>query len=243
MTSAEILALRNISVHYGGVHALTGVDFSLRSGEIVALMGPNGAGKSTLLKSMFGLAPILDGSVSWRGKSIKPIPHEVVGLGISFVPQGRQIFKSLSVKENLEMGAFAVKSSHETKRRIEEVLNLFPILRTKLHASAKSLSGGQQQMVAIARGLMTEPELLLLDEPTLGLSPKVVKEVIEKIKEINKIKKTTIVIVEHNIRSVLSIVDRVYILDKGKVILENKPEDISSETLEKIFTGAYTNLK
>ncbi len=241
MKPAELLSLNNISVQYGGVHALTDVDFALQQGEVVALMGPNGAGKSTVLKAIFGIAPIESGELFFQGVKFSPVPHEIVKKGISFVPQGRQIFKSLSVKENLEMGAFALESGRETKKRMEEVLKLFPVLRTKLSAPAKSLSGGQQQMVAIARGLMTEPVLLLLDEPTLGLSPKVVKEVIDKIQEINKTKKTTIVIVEHNIRSVISIVDRVYILDKGKVILEGRPESISSDTLEKVFTGRELN--
>ncbi len=241
MKPAELLSLNNISVQYGGVHALTDVDFALQQGEVVALMGPNGAGKSTVLKAIFGIAPIESGELFFQGVKFSPVPHEIVKKGISFVPQGRQIFKSLSVKENLEMGAFALESGRETKKRMEEVLKLFPVLRTKLSAPAKSLSGGQQQMVAIARGLMTEPVLLLLDEPTVGLSPKVVKEVIDKIQEINKTKKTTIVIVEHNIRSVISIVDRVYILDKGKVILEGRPESISSDTLEKVFTGRELN--
>lgn len=199
-------------------------------------MGPNGAGKSTILKALFGLAPIESGGVYWHEEKIIPKSHEVVERGISFVPQGRQIFKSLTVLENLEMGGFSIKSKRVLKDRLEVVLDLFPDLRIKLKEAAKNLSGGQQQMVAIARGLMTDPKVLLLDEPTLGLSPKIVKEVFKKIKEINQKNGTAIMIVEHNLHSTLEIVDRVYVLDKGKVKKEDTPKNIiESNILEKVF--------
>jgi branched-chain amino acid transport system ATP-binding protein len=236
MKKEILLKLEDIHVHYGGVKALDGASVKLDEGEIVALMGPNGAGKSTILKALFGLAPIESGSIYWHEEKIIPKSHEVVERGISFVPQGRQIFKSLTVLENLEMGGFSIKSKAVLKNRVESVLDIFPDLRKKLKEPAKNLSGGQQQMVAIARGLMTDPKVLLLDEPTLGLSPKVVKEVFKKIKEINQKNHTAIMIVEHNLQSILEIVDRAYVLDKGKVVVEDVPSTIiKSNILEKVF--------
>lgn len=236
MKKEILLKLEDIHVHYGGVKALDGASVRLDEGEIVALMGPNGAGKSTILKALFGLALIESGKIYWHEEQIIPKSHEVVERGISFVPQGRQIFKSLTVLENLEMGGFSIKSKSVLKNRIESVLDIFPDLRKKLKDAAKNLSGGQQQMLAIARGLMTDPKVLLLDEPTLGLSPKVVKEVFKKIKEINQKNKTAIMIVEHNLQSILEIVDRAYVLDKGKVAIEDIPKNIlNSDILQKVF--------
>lgn len=236
MKKEILLQLEDIHVHYGGVKALDGASVQLDEGEIVALMGPNGAGKSTILKALFGIAPISSGDIYWHEEKIIPQSYEIVERGISFVPQGRQIFKSLTVQENLEMGGFSIQSRRILKDRLEIVLDLFPDLRKKLKEPAKNLSGGQQQMVAIARGLMTDPKVLLLDEPTLGLSPKVVKEVFKKIKEINQKNKTAIMIVEHNLLSILEIVDRAYVLDKGKVAVKDTPENIlNSNILEKVF--------
>ena len=244
-----LLQLKNISVHYGGVKALDGVNFELDEGEIVALMGPNGAGKSTILKAIFGLAPIDSpclpdrqaaggGQIFWHGKILKPVPHQVVGLGISFVPQGRRVFSHLTVAENLEMGGFAVKDKKELRRRMTEVIETFPVLGRKQKMKSGALSGGEQQMLALARGLMTDPKVLLLDEPSLGLAPKIVKEVFAKIKDINERHKTAIVIVEHNIKSLLEIVHRGYVLDKGKVVAEDTASRLlKSDILEKVFLG------
>ncbi len=239
MTAKEtLLQLQNIHVHYGGVKALDGVSLGLDEGEVVALMGPNGAGKSTILKTIFGLAPIESGQVLWEGKEFKPVSHEVVGRGIAFVPQGRRVFNHLTVLENLEIGGFNLKTSTERKERIANVLELFPALKVKLQAKSGTLSGGQQQMLAIARGLMTDPKVLLLDEPSLGLAPKIVKEVFTKIKEINIRRKTAIMVVEHNIKSLIEIVDRVYVLDKGKEVAHGEPKGLlSSGILEKVFLG------
>ncbi|MES2215987.1 MAG: ABC transporter ATP-binding protein [Patescibacteria group bacterium] len=238
MPTETLLQLNNIHVHYGGVKALDGASVSIDEGEVVALMGPNGAGKSTILKAIFGLAPIESGIVKWEGQEFKPVSHEVVHRGISFVPQGRRVFKHLTVLENLEIGGWAIKSLKERKERIENVLELFPALRGKLKAKSGTLSGGQQQMLAIARGLMTDPKVLLLDEPSLGLAPKIVKEVFAKVKEINERRKMAIFVVEHNLKSLLEITSRAYVLDKGKVYAEGDPKEIVEKgILEKVFLG------
>ena len=233
-----LLQLKNIHVHYGGVKALDGVTVSIDEGEIVALMGPNGAGKSTILKTIFGLAPIESGEVLWEGQTFKPVSYEVVERGVSFVPQGRRVFHNLTVLENLEIGGFNIKSGTERKERIANVLELFPVLKTKLREKSGVLSGGQQQMLAIARGLMPDPKVLLLDEPSLGLAPKIVKEVFEKIREINERRKTAIIVVEHNLKSLLEITKRAYVLDKGEVYAEGNPKDlVEKKVLEKVFLG------
>jgi branched-chain amino acid transport system ATP-binding protein len=238
MQTETLLQFKNIKVYYGGVKALDGVDVNLDEGEIVALMGPNGAGKSTILKALFGLAPIESGQIFWHGEKIIPKSYEIVERGISFVPQGRQLFKSLTVYENLEMGGYNISSKSLLKSRIKDVLDIFPDLQKKLKQKTGNLSGGQQQMVAIARGLISDPKILLLDEPSLGLSPKIVKEVFLKIKEINERRQTAIMIVEHNLHSVLQIVHRAYLLDKGKIVEENTPDKIiNSGILEKVFLG------
>lgn len=235
----ELLKLKNITVQYGGVVALDDASISIDEGELVALMGPNGAGKSTVIKSIFGLAPIESGGVFWHEEKIKPVPHEIVGRGISYVPQGRQVFKSLSVEENLEMGGITIKSKSLVKERLGEVLDFFPALEKKLSAKAGSLSGGQQQMLALGRGLMTDPKVLLLDEPSLGLAPKIVKEVFQKVKEINQKRKTAILVVEHNIKSLLEIATKAYVLSRGAIVIdEDNPESLlRDDRLEKVFLG------
>ncbi len=238
MAKEILLKIEDVHVHYGGVRALDGASVSIDEGEVVALMGPNGAGKSTILKAIFGLAPIESGEVLWHEKKVKPVSYEMVERGISFVPQGRRVFKHLTVKENLEVGGYVIKDQQIIKKRIEEVLELFPALKGKLKEKSSSLSGGQQQMLAIARGLMVDPKVLLLDEPSLGLAPKIVKEVFQKIKEINEKRKTAIVVVEHNIKSLLEIAQRAYVLDKGKVVVSDTPQNIiGSNVLEKVFLG------
>ncbi len=233
-----LLQLKNIAVHYDGIKALDGVDIALDEGEIVALMGPNGAGKSTILKAIFGLAPIHSGTILWHEKAFKPISYQVVERGIAFVPQGRRVFMHLSVEENLEIGGFSVRNKNELKRRIQEVMEIFPPLKERRRSKSGTLSGGQQQMLALGRGLMTDPKVLLLDEPSLGLAPKIVKEVFAKIKEINERHKTSIIVVEHNIKSLLEIANRAYVLDKGRVVAQDSAQKISnSDILEKVFMG------
>jgi branched-chain amino acid transport system ATP-binding protein len=177
-----------------------------------------------------------------RGKEIKPISNEIVQRGISFVPQGRRVFSSLTIEENLEIGGFIISDKKELKRRIDEVMDIFPILKHKRKAKAGTLSGGQQQMLALARGLMAKPKILLLDEPSLGLAPKIVKEVFAKIKEINEKHGTAILIVEHNIKSLLNIASRGYVLDKGKVVANDTSQKLlESGILKKVFMGELSD--
>ncbi|MDE2968419.1 MAG: ABC transporter ATP-binding protein [Chloroflexota bacterium] len=232
------LELRDIAVHYGAVRALDGVSLGVREGEAVAVMGPNGAGKSTVLKAIMGLAPVVAGEVHWRGGRLEAETHEIVREGICFVPQGRRVFTHLSIEENLEMGCLYLADDEEKRRRLESVIELFPILHEKRGDMASQMSGGQQQMLAIGRGLMGAPDLLLLDEPTLGLAPIVVGEVFEKVREISDRLDTTVMIVEHNIKGVLEIVDRAYVLDKGRVVHEGTPESIrETNVLTDVFLG------
>ena len=238
MNEQTLLQVNEISVHYNGVKAVDQASISMNEGEIVALMGPNGAGKSTILKAIFGLAPIDTGEILWKGNRIKPVTHEIAKLGIAFIPQGRRVFTHLTVEENLEMGGFMINDKNELKRRIGEVMDIFPILREKRKDKSGILSGGQQQQLAMGRGLVTDPKVLLLDEPSLGLSPKLVKEVFEKIAEINEKRKTTILVVEHNIKSILNIANRGYVLDKGTIASEGDCRSIkNSDILGQVFLG------
>jgi len=236
----NLLETQHVSVQYGGVNALDDVSVVIGEGEIVALMGPNGAGKSTVIKSMFGLAPIASGEVLLHGEPYVPIPHNIVHKSVSYVPQGRRVFTHLSVEENLEIGGYIVKDKSLVKDRIAAAYDLFPDLKAKRDKYSGTLSGGQQQMLAIARGLMTDPKVLLLDEPSLGLAPKIVKEVFELVSKINEERHTAILIVEHNLQSLLPIAHRAYVLDHGKVIIEGDAQKVASgDILERIFMGTY----
>ncbi len=235
---ATLLELVDISVHFGTVVALDGVSMAVQRGEVVAVMGPNGAGKSTVLKAVMGLAPVVAGSVYWRQKLLAAPTHEIVKEGISFVPQGRRVFTHLSIAENLEMGCLYLNDKAEKERRWDSVMDLFPILYQKRRDLASQMSGGQQQMLALGRGLMASPEVLLLDEPTLGLAPKVVTEVFQIVSQISQKLNTTILLVEHNIKGVLDIVDRAYVLDKGRVAHEGTPRSIrETDILTQVFLG------
>ena len=236
--SRMILELREVSVHFGAVVALERVTLGVGRGELAAVMGPNGAGKSTVLKAIMGLAPVVGGQVFWRGTPLVAATHDIVKQGISFVPQGRRVFTHLSVIENLELGCLYLNDRAEQARRLESVLELFPILYEKRRDMASQMSGGQQQMLALGRGLMANPEVLLLDEPTLGLAPIVVKEVFEKVHEINERLRTTIFVVEHNIKGVLDIASRAYILDKGRLVHSGTPQSVQDTSiLTDVFLG------
>ncbi len=237
--SANILELVNVSVHFGAVVALEEVSLGVKRGEVAAVMGPNGAGKSTVLKAIMGLAPVVSGTVLWRGLPLLAATHQIVKEGISFVPQGRRVFTHLNIEENLEMGCLYLNDRDERERRKESVMEVFPVLRDKRRDLASQMSGGQQQMLALGRGLMAAPEVLLLDEPTLGLAPAIVKETFQKISEISRVFETTIFVVEHNIKGVLDIVDRAYVLDKGKVVHDGTPETVrETDILTQVFLGA-----
>ena len=233
-----LLELLNISVRYGAVTALTDASLGVNRGEVVAVMGPNGAGKSTVLKAIMGLAPVVSGEVHWQSQPLMAATHEIVKEGISFVPQGRRVFTHLTIEENLEMGCLYLKDRAEKARRLDSVMGLFPILHEKRRDLASQMSGGQQQMLALGRGLMADPQVLLLDEPTLGLAPIVVTEVFEKIAEISETFQTTIMVVEHNIKGVLDIVNRAYVLDMGHVVFEGTPARVrETDILTEVFLG------
>ena len=239
MVNTQLLNLVDISVHYDAVVALDSVSLGVSEGEVVAVMGPNGAGKSTVLKAIMGLAPVVGGEVYWQQKRLEAATHEIVKEGISFVPQGRRVFTHLTVEENLEMGCLYLNDDGEKARRLDSVMELFPILHEKRDDLASQMSGGQQQMLALGRGLMAAPEVLLLDEPTLGLAPIVVKEVFQKVAEISDRLNTTILVVEHNIKGVLDIVDRAYVLDKGRVVHDGTPQSVrDTDILTQVFLGS-----
>lgn len=238
MQSEPLLQLKNISVHYGGVRALDDVDMNIHEGELVALMGPNGAGKSTILKAIFGIAPLHSGHIIWRGEKVIPVSHKMARRGIAFVPQGRRVFQSLTVEENLDIGGIIVTDKEERHARKHEVMELFPVLKRKRRMQSGTLSGGEQQMVALARGLMIDPKVLLLDEPSLGLAPKIVTEMFEKIKEINEVRHTAIIVVEHNIKSILDIAHTAYVLDKGKIVIGGDAKEVErGDILKQVFLG------
>ncbi len=235
----HLLELTDVSVRYGVVVALSEVSLGVQSGERVAMMGPNGAGKSTVLRAIMGLAPVVEGQVWWRQRLLAAATHEIVREGIAFVPQGRRVFTHLTITENLKMGCLHLNDRVEKQRRLDSVMELFPVLYEKRRDLGSQMSGGQQQMLALGRGLMANPDALLLDEPTLGLAPIVVKEVFEKVSEISDLLGTTIVVVEHNIRGVLGIAGRGYVLDKGRVVFEGTPDEIrDSDILTQVFLGA-----
>ena len=238
VNEAMLLELVDVSVHYGAVVALDGVSLGVRKGEVVAVMGPNGAGKSTVLKAIMGLAPVVSGDVYWRRVPLAAATHEIVKEGIAFVPQGRRVFTHLTVEENLEMGCLYLGDRAEKERRLDSVMDLFPVLRQKRRDLASQMSGGQQQMLALGRGLMAGPDVLLLDEPTLGLAPIVVKEVFQKVSEISERLSTTILVVEHNIKGVLDIVDRAYVLDLGRIVHDGTPQSVQeTDILTQVFLG------
>ena len=237
MSKEKLLELKNVGAGYNDTKIIHDVSLFINEGEIVALMGPNGAGKSTILKAVFGLIEHT-GNILLEGEKIEPKPSQLVRMGVAYVPQGRRVFNNLTVEENLEIGGFSLNDKPECDRRAEHLMRLFPILRDKRKVYAGSLSGGQQQLLSIARGLMTEPKLLLLDEPTLGLSPKVVKDIFQTIKIINKNHKTAIIVVEHNLHSLLPITDRAYVLAHGKIVAtDSGPAIAKSDILERVFMG------
>ena len=226
-----MLKVNNLHVHYGAIHALQGVSFQLNKGEIVALIGSNGAGKSTLLNTISGILKVTEGEVSYLDELITGTPApEIVRKGIVQVPEGRKIFASMTVLENLEMGAFTVDSKALIAERMEEMFTRFPLLKERKKQLGGTLSGGEQQMLAIARGLMAGPDLILLDEPSMGLAPVLVEQIFDIIQEIND-SGTSILLVEQNAQMALSIADRAYVLETGRVVLDGKASDVMNNEM------------
>ncbi len=221
-----LLQVDNLNVYYGAIHALQGISFQVEKGEIVTLIGANGAGKSTTLKSICGILRPREGSVRFRDQEITRLPaHKIVPLGISQVPEGRRIFAPLTVRENLEMGAFTRSDPKEIAESMERVFASFPRLKERLNQAGGTLSGGEQQMLAMGRGLMSRPELLLLDEPSMGLSPILVEEIFRIIEEINR-QGTSILLVEQNAHMALSVANRGYVLETGRIVLEGSAAEL-----------------
>jgi branched-chain amino acid transport system ATP-binding protein len=237
---SKILEVKNLSVYYGAVRALEGVSFSVNQGEIVSLLGPNGAGKSTALKAISGLVPIKKGEIFFQEENINGLtPDRLVKKGLCLVPEGRRIFSTMTVLENLEMGAFTVggKTISIVKDRMEKIFGLFPVLKERRKQKAGTLSTGEQQILAVGRALMLKPRLLLLDEPSLGLSPNYIEAVFEKLVEINKTG-TSILLVEQNAFKALEICHRGYIFKIGTIALEGEKENLmNNEEIKKVLLG------
>lgn len=226
-----LLEVKNLQAGYGGLEILRGINLAVGKHETVAIIGPNGAGKSTILKSIVGLADVTVGEILWKGQSLRGLPtHRLLEKGIGYVPQGRLVFPSLTVRENLEMGGYLIDHQPTLQANLERIFSYFPVLRQKQKIPGGSLSGGQQQMLAIGRALMMTPELLILDEPSLGLAPKITAEVFEKLAEI-KAAGTAILVVEQNVRLVLRYASRGYLLVAGVVRHEGPAAALANEKL------------
>lgn len=239
MTMKEpILELKDVHTYYGNIHALKGVSCAIPAGNIACLIGANGAGKSTTLLTVFGVQPAAEGEIRFKGRPIHQLrPEQVAAQGISQTPEGRQIFPRMSTLENLEMGAYLRNDKAEIAADMEWVFSLFPVLKERTGQLGGTLSGGEQQMLAIGRGLMSRPELLLLDEPSLGLAPKLVERIFETIVEINK-KGVTIFLVEQNAHMALSISDTGYVMETGRIVLTDKASALlQNEKVKKAYLG------
>ena len=234
---STILKVDDINVYYGSIHAIKGISFQVEEGEVVTLIGANGAGKSTTLNTISGLLRSKTGSITFLDHDLgRTPPHKIVSQGLALVPEGRRIFLQMSVQENLEMGAFTQKGG-DIKADLEKVYALFPRLKERLKQTAGTLSGGEQQMLAMGRALMSHPKLLMLDEPSMGLAPIIVDQVFGIIKELHK-SGTTILLVEQNARKALQIADRAYVLETGSITLEGTgPELAKSDEVRKAYLG------
>lgn len=233
-----MLKIRDLDVFYGNIHALKGVALDVYEGEIVTLIGANGAGKTTLLRTISGLIQPRVGTIEYLGQPISGIPvQSIVKAGISHVPEGRRVFGEMSVEENLELGAYLRKNRREIRRDMERIYELFPRLYERRKQQAGTLSGGEQQMLAIGRGLMAKPKLLLLDEPSMGLAPLLVKQIFQIIKDIN-MAGTTILLVEQNAHMALSVAHRAYVIETGKVVMTGTPSELTrSEQIKEAYLG------
>jgi branched-chain amino acid transport system ATP-binding protein len=232
-----MLKIEDLHVYYGEVHALRGVSLEVRQGEVVALLGNNGAGKTTTLKSISGLLPPKRGTIAFEGQSLTGIPaHDVVGRGIAHVPEGRRIFKRLTVRENLTLGAF-LRNDRAIAEDLERMLTLFPVLRERLTQVAGTLSGGEQQMLAVGRALMARPRVLLLDEPSMGLSPVLTERIFQTIVDINR-QGTTILLVEQNAAMALAIAHRGYVIETGAIVLTGTAKELAgNDQVRRAYLG------
>lgn len=233
-----LLEVKGLEVYYGVIRALKGIDFEVDEGQIVTLIGANGAGKTTTMQSVIGLIPKRSGTITFAGQDITHMPcHKIVRQGMTQVPEGRRIFQELTVYENLMMGAYSIKSNATFKDDIDSVYARFPRLAERRTQIAGTLSGGEQQMLAMGRALMSHPKLLMLDEPSMGLSPLLVDQVFEIIKDINK-EGTTILLVEQNAGKSLTISDKAYVMENGKIVLSGTGKDLlGSEMVQKAYLG------
>lgn len=240
-----MLNISSIYSGYGNIEAVRDVTIQLSEGEIVTLIGANGAGKSSVLMTICGIIPVRSGSIYFSGRPIHTLPpNKIVELGISQVPEGRHIFPQLSVMENLEMGAFLRNDSDEVKRDIEYVFYLFPILAQRKKQEGGTLSGGEQQMLAISRALMAKPKLLLLDEPSLGLAPIIIKQIFEIILKINREHKTTILLVEQNANLALQVADRGYVMENGSIVLTDTSKNLlANKGVKEAYLGICKGLR
>ena len=222
------LAVEGLDVHYGAVHALKGVSLHVEAGEIVTLIGANGAGKTTLLRTISGLVPASAGKILFEGRDIRKLPaHEIVALGVSQSPEGRMVFANLSVEDNLELGAYRRRDRDGIRKDRDDVFRLFPRLLERKKQLSGTLSGGEQQMLAIGRALMSRPRVLLLDEPSLGIAPLLVRDIFKNIVEINR-RGVTVLLVEQNAHMALSIARRGYVLETGRVVLEDEAAKLAA---------------
>ena len=234
--SEAVLRLEEVETYYGEIHALRGIGFEVREGQVVALLGANGAGKSTSLRTISGLVPARRGKVTFLGQDITRMPaHRIAQLGLVHVPEGRRIFKGMTIEENLDLGGFTVLDAEERRRRREAAYAMFPILAERRHRDSSLLSGGEQQMLAIARALMARPRLLLLDEPSMGLAPILVQEIMRTIRRLND-SGTTVLLVEQNARAALRLAHYGCVMETGRIVLA---DDAAALRANEALTRAY----
>ena len=233
-----MLEVKDLQVYYGVIQALKGISFEVNQGEVIALIGANGAGKTTTLQTLTGIIPSKAGKISFEGKDITKTPaHKIVEMGMAHVPEGRRVFADMTVYENLLMGAYTRKDKNEIAQSLENVYKRFPRLKERKNQRAGTLSGGEQQMLAMGRALMSKPRIILMDEPSMGLSPIFVNEIFDIIKEVSE-GGTTVLLVEQNAKKALSIADRAYVMETGNSTLSGKAEDLlNNESVQKAYLG------
>jgi branched-chain amino acid transport system ATP-binding protein len=233
-----MLEVQNVSAAYGMVQILRDVSFKVQDTEIVSIIGPNGAGKTTLVKTIMGLPKPQAGTVKFKGENVENLPtYEIVKKGLTMIPEGREIFPRMTVEENLMLGAYTIKDKAKLKETKERMYDIFPVLKKKEKAQAQTLSGGEQQMLVICRSLMSNPQMLILDEPSLGLAPIIVEKVLDTVRTINE-EGVTVLLVEQNIHDSLEVANRGYVLEEGKIILEGKSKELLSNShIKEVYLG------